>query len=100
MIATHHRSVDIDGLSVFYREAGHPQSPTLVLLHGFPTSSRMFRKLIPHLADTYHVVAPDHIGFGQSSMPSLDEFPYTFDALADVTSKLLEKLEIASFAMY
>ncbi|KRF46458.1 alpha/beta hydrolase [Terrabacter sp. Soil811] len=100
MIATQHRTVDIDGLTVFYREAGHPEAPTLVLLHGFPTSSRMFRNLIPALADRYHVIAPDHVGFGESSMPSLDEFPYTFDALADVTTKLLEKLKVGSFAMY
>jgi len=100
MVPVHHRSTDVDGLSVFYREAGHPDAPTLLLLHGFPTSSRMFRKLIPALADKYHVIAPDHIGFGYSDMPGVDEFDYTFDALSAVTSGLLAKLGVDQFAMY
>jgi pimeloyl-ACP methyl ester carboxylesterase len=85
---------------VFYREAGDPQAPAVVLLHGFPTSSHMFRNLIPALADRYHVIAPDYIGFGQSAMPSPDQFPYTFDALTDITSGLLDQLGIGRIAMY
>ncbi|MFJ8009070.1 alpha/beta fold hydrolase [Streptomyces fagopyri] len=96
----HHRTATVSGLEVFYREAGDPQAPTLVLLHGFPTSSHMFRRLIPALADRYHVVAPDHIGFGQSAMPSPQDFPYTFEALTQVTSDLLDQLGVDRFAMY
>ncbi|MFF3055328.1 alpha/beta fold hydrolase [Streptomyces sp. NPDC057909] len=98
--AVHHRTANVNGLEVFYREAGDPQAPDVVLLHGFPTSSHMFRHLIPALADRYHVIAPDHIGFGQSAMPSLQDFPYTFDALTQVTSDLLQHLGIDRFAMY
>jgi pimeloyl-ACP methyl ester carboxylesterase len=96
----HHRTAVVDGLEVFYREAGAPEAPTVLLLHGFPTSSHMFRRLIPELADRYHLIAPDHIGFGQSAMPALQEFPYTFDALTDVTSGLLGHLGVERFAMY
>ncbi|MEU0603645.1 alpha/beta hydrolase [Streptomyces sp. NPDC006393] len=98
--AVHHRTATVDGLEVFYREAGDPQAPAIVLLHGFPTSSHMFRHLIPALADRYHVIAPDHIGFGQSAMPAAEDFPYSFDALTDVTSGLLQHLGIDRFAMY
>ncbi|MFF7981701.1 alpha/beta fold hydrolase [Streptomyces sp. NPDC007901] len=96
----HHRTATVDGLDVFYREAGDPEAPVVVLLHGFPTSSHMFRNLIPALADRYHVIAPDHIGFGQSAMPSPEDFPYTFDALTDVTAGLLDRLGVDRFAMY
>ncbi|MFB9457053.1 alpha/beta fold hydrolase [Streptomyces antimycoticus] len=95
-----HRTATVDGLEVFYREAGDPQAPVVVLLHGFPTSSHMFRHLIPALADRYRVIAPDHIGFGQSAMPSPQDFPYTFDALTQVTSGLLRSLGVDRFAMY
>ncbi|MFJ9346596.1 alpha/beta fold hydrolase [Streptomyces sp. NPDC101237] len=98
--AVHHRTAVVDGLDVFYREAGDPQAPVVVLLHGFPTSSHMFRDLIPALADRYRVIAPDHIGFGQSAMPGLDRFPYTFDALTDITAGLLAQLGVDRFAMY
>ncbi|MBT1677768.1 alpha/beta fold hydrolase, partial [Curtobacterium aurantiacum] len=81
MVAVHHRTVSVDGLDVFYREAGPADAPVLLLLHGYPSSSHMFRHLIPALADRYRVVAPDHIGFGRSSAPSTDEFDYTFEAL-------------------
>ncbi|MGW7579414.1 alpha/beta fold hydrolase [Streptomyces sp. NPDC054765] len=96
----HHRTATVNDLEVFYREAGDPKAPAVLLLHGFPTSSHMFRHLIPALADRYHVIAPDHIGFGQSAMPALQDFPYTFDALTDVTSGLLQHLGIDRFAMY
>ncbi|MCX5442826.1 MULTISPECIES: alpha/beta fold hydrolase [unclassified Streptomyces] len=98
--AVHHRATTVNGLEVFYREAGDPTAPAVLLLHGFPTSSHMFRHLIPALADRYHVIAPDHIGFGQSATPTLQDFPYTFDALTDVTSGLLRQLGIDRFAMY
>ncbi|MCZ4555712.1 alpha/beta hydrolase [Rhodococcus maanshanensis] len=97
---TRHRTATIDGLEVFYRESGHPDNPTLVLLHGFPSSSHMFRNLISELADEFHVVAPDHIGFGRSSMPAVDEFDYSFDRLAEVTDQLLGRLGIDRFALY
>lgn len=96
----HHRIAKVQGLRVFYREAGFADAPAVVLLHGFPTSSHMFRHLIPALADRYHVIAADHIGFGYSSMPSTSEFPYTFESLADVTAALLDDLGVDRFAMY
>ncbi|MEV0935428.1 alpha/beta fold hydrolase [Streptomyces phaeochromogenes] len=96
----HHRTTTVNNLEVFYREAGDPQSPVVVLLHGFPTSSHMFRNLIPALADRYRVIAPDHIGFGQSAMPTPEEFPYSFDALTEITAGLLDQLGVNRFAMY
>jgi pimeloyl-ACP methyl ester carboxylesterase len=96
----HHRSRDIAGHRIFYREAGDPDAPTLVLLHGYPTSSFMFRNLIPLLADRFHLVAPDHLGFGLSAAPSVDEFDYRFDALTDITEALLAELGIDRYAIY
>ncbi|MCZ4602448.1 alpha/beta hydrolase [Streptomyces sp. Lzd4kr] len=96
----HHRTITVNGLEVFYREAGDPQAPVVVLLHGFPTSSHMFRNLIPELADNYRVIAPDMIGFGQSAMPTVDKFDYTFDNLTDITAGLLEQLGVERFAVY
>ena len=95
-----YRTVEIDGLDIFYREAGPADAPTVVLLHGFPTSSHMFRDLIPQLADRYHVVAPDYPGFGNSSMPAVHEFDYTFDRLSQVVDKLLTKLGIERYSLY
>jgi pimeloyl-ACP methyl ester carboxylesterase len=100
MTAVHYHFADIDGQQIFYREAGPADAPVLVLLHGFPTSSYMFRDLIPLLADRFRVVAPDHLGFGLSSAPPADEFDYTFDALADLTAKLLASLGITRYSMY
>ncbi|GAA0907172.1 alpha/beta hydrolase [Pseudonocardia zijingensis] len=100
MAEVHHRNATVDGQQVFYREAGPADAPVVLLLHGFPTSSRMFRHLMPLLADRYHVIAPDHIGFGQSATPSPTEFDYTFDALTDITQGLLDQLEVNRFAMY
>ncbi|MFC7446882.1 alpha/beta fold hydrolase [Rhodococcus daqingensis] len=97
---TRHRTATIDGLEVFYRESGHPNSPTIVLLHGFPSSSHMFRNLAAELADEFHVIAPDHIGFGHSSMPAVDEFEYSFDHLTEITEKLLDRLGVERFALY
>lgn len=100
MSAVHHRYASVDGHRLFYREAGDPAAPAVVLLHGFPTSSYMFRHLIPALADTYHIIAPDHLGFGLSDAPPVDEFDYTFDALTDLTAGLLETLGVDRYAVY
>ena len=95
-----HESVEIEGLNIFYREAGDPKSPTILLLHGFPTSSRMFRNLIPALADEFHLIAPDYPGYGNSSMPSVDEFEYTFDNIAHVMDVFTETLGLDSYSLY
>lgn len=95
-----HKTVKIGDLDIFYREAGRKEAPTVLLLHGFPTSSQMFRNLIPALADKYHVVAPDYPGFGHSSMPSRDQFAYTFDNLAQVIEGFTEKLGLQRYALY
>lgn len=100
MVTVHHRTQEVDGLSVFYREAGDPAAPTIVLLHGYPTSSFMFRHLIPALGDRFHVVAPDHIGFGRSSAPSTADFTYTFDRLAEVTRAFLAAIGVQRYAVY
>jgi pimeloyl-ACP methyl ester carboxylesterase len=96
----HYRYATVCGRRLFYREAGPAGAPVVVLLHGFPASSFMFRDLIPRLADRYHVVAPDHLGFGLSDAPSAREFAYTFDALAGLTADLLGQLGITRYAMY
>lgn len=90
----------IDGVNIFYREAGPQGAPTLLLLHGFPSSSRMFDTLIPLLADRYHIVAPDYPGFGQSDAPPPSTFPYTFDHLAGVVDKLTETLGLKTYVLY
>jgi len=95
-----YRTAEIDGLEIFYREAGSRDNPTLLLLHGFPTSSHMFRNLMPALADEYHLVAPDYPGFGYSSMPALEEFDYTFDRLAEVVEALVDQLGLDSYSIY
>lgn len=100
MAVPHHRTMTIDGLDVFYREAGPEQAPVILLLHGYPTSSHMFRHLLPALAGTYRVIAPDHIGFGRSSAPGVQDFEYTFDSLARVTRRFLEVLEVESYTVY
>ncbi|MBJ6759144.1 alpha/beta fold hydrolase [Myxococcaceae bacterium JPH2] len=95
-----YRTVSIDGVEVFYREAGPKNAPVLLLLHGFPTSSHMFRNLIPALADRYHVVAPDYPGFGQSAAPERGTFAYTFDRYADIVGKMTEQLGLQRYALY
>jgi pimeloyl-ACP methyl ester carboxylesterase len=97
---TLHKSVEVDGLDIFYREAGPKDAPTILLLHGFPTSSQMFRDLMPALSDRYHLIAPDYPGFGNSSMPTVDEFDYTFDRLAEVVERLTEKLGLKTYSLY
>ncbi len=96
---TYH-TVKVDGLNLFYREAGDPSRPTIVLLHGFPSSSHMYRDLIPKLAAKYHVIAPDYPGFGYSDQPAVADFAYTFDHLAAVTDDLLESLKLVRYAIY
>jgi pimeloyl-ACP methyl ester carboxylesterase len=95
-----YKTVKIDGLDIFYREAGPANAPTLLLLHGFPSSSHMFRELIPALAARYHVVAPDYPGFGQSSAPSQSDFNYTFDRLAQVIDRFTQVLKLRSYSLY
>ena len=100
MSAIQYRSASVDGLKIFYREAGDPDAPALLLLHGFPSASHMFRDLIPLLADRFHIVAPDLPGFGQSDMPARDKFAYTFDHLAETIGRFTEVIGLDRFAMY
>lgn len=100
MPAVRHRTATVDGHELFYREAGPADAPVIVLLHGYPTSSFMFRELIPLLAGDYHVIAPDHLGFGLSDAPPVTTFDYTFDALAELTSQLLDQLGLDRYALY
>lgn len=97
---TAYRTADVDGLTVFYREAGPADAPALVLLHGFPSASHQFRELIPLLADRFHIVAPDLPGFGKTDMPPRDDFGYTFDHLADVIDRWTDVLGLRRFALY
>jgi len=91
---------DIDGLKVFYREAGDPKNPAMLLLHGFPSSSHMYRNLMAQLADRFYLIAPDYPGFGNSSAPSPETFDYTFDKLSEVVEKLLVSLQLTKFTMF
>lgn len=96
----HYKSARINDLDIFYREAGAPDSPAILLLHGFPTSSNMFRNLIPRLADSFHLIAPDYPGFGQSSMPDRSSFSYTFENLTNVVEHLVEALRLTKVSLY
>src|SRR5262252_4993716 len=100
MRRTKHRFLEVDGLKIFYREAGAATSPALLLLHGFPTSSHMFRKLIPALADRYHVIAPDLPGFGFSKSPGREHSRYTFENLANVIGRFTEEIGLDRYAIY
>jgi len=101
MVSTvRHHYAAVDGRRLFYREAGSADAPAIVLLHGFPTSSHMFRDLITRLGDDYHVIAPDYLGFGYSDMPLVTEFDYTFDNLAQLTQGLLDQLGLNRYAIY
>lgn len=97
---TSYKTTKVDGLDIFYREAGPKDAPAIVLLHGFPTSSQMYRNLIPALADRYHVIAPDYPGFGQSSMPSMKDFDYSFASITDIVDDLLQQLGIQRYSLY
>lgn len=96
----HYRGADVNGLKISYREAGRADAPTLLLLHGFPTAGHMFRDLIPLLDDTFHLVAPDLPGFGQSDLPSRDTFKYSFENLAGVIDRFTEVVGLKRFAVY
>jgi pimeloyl-ACP methyl ester carboxylesterase len=99
-MTVHFNTVDVDGLKMFYRSAGDPNAPTILLLHGFPSASHMFRDLIPELAGCYHVVAPDLPGFGMTEQPARDRFAYTFDNLANKVSRFTEVLGLDKFVVY
>jgi pimeloyl-ACP methyl ester carboxylesterase len=94
------RMVSIDGLDIFYREAGSRSNPTILLLHGFPTSSHMFRNLMSALGDRFHLVAPDYPGYGNSSMPTVNEFDYTFDHLAEIVEKFIAAIDLKKYSLY
>jgi len=95
------QTITVDGQTIFYREAGDKEKgPTLLLLHGFPTSSHMFRNIIPALTDKFHLVAPDYPGFGYSSMPPVDKFEYTFDHLAEIVDKLITQIGLERYSLY
>lgn len=94
------QTITVDGQTIFYREAGDKEKPTILLLHGFPTSSHMFRNLIPALVDKFHLVAPDYPGFGYSSMPPVDRFEYTFDHLAEIMDKFVTQIGLERYSLY
>ena len=100
MTKTAYRKITVDGIEIFYRDAGPSNAPALLLLHGFPTASHMFRDLIPQLADRFHLIAPDLPGFGQSDMPPPTQFSYTFDNIAKTIDRFTELLELDRFAIY
>jgi pimeloyl-ACP methyl ester carboxylesterase len=100
MSAIRYRHANVDGLNVFYREAGSPDKPKLLLLHGFPSSGHMFRDLIPLLSESFHIVAPDLPGFGLTDMPPREQFAYTFDHIADVIDRFTEVVGFDRFAVY
>ncbi|MFT5836727.1 MAG: pimeloyl-ACP methyl ester carboxylesterase [Candidatus Azotimanducaceae bacterium] len=94
------KTVEVNGVDIFYREAGSPEDPTILLLHGFPTSSHMFRELIEDLKGDYHLVAPDYPGFGNSEQPLIEDFEYTFDNFAKIVEQFTEELELDSYSLY
>jgi pimeloyl-ACP methyl ester carboxylesterase len=101
MAKTKNQTITIDGQTIFYREAGEKENaPTILLLHGFPTSSHMFRNIIPTLGDKFHLIAPDYPGFGYSSMPLVDKFQYTFDHLAEVVDKFINQIGLDRYSLY
>ena len=101
MVEIKNQTIDIDGHTIFYREAGNKEkTPSILLLHGFPASSHMFRNLIPTLADKFHLIAPDYPGFGYSSMPTVDKFQYTFNHLAEIVDKFITQIGLERFSVY
>ena len=101
MVKTKNQTISIDGQTIFYREGGNKENAsTILLLHGFPTSSHMYRNLIPALADKFHLIAPDYPGFGYNSMPTVDEFQYTFDHLAEIVNEFIAQMGLERFSMY
>src|ERR1700757_1941868 len=97
---TSYRTVQVDGLSIFYREAGPKNAPTLLLLHGLPSSSRMFEPLLQRLSDRYHLIAPDYPGFGHSDWPDHTQFAYTFDNIASVIEHFIEAIGLTHYTLY
>ena len=101
MINIKNQTINVDGQTIFYREAGDKdKTPTVLLLHGFPTSSHMFRNVLPALANKFHLVAPDYPGFGYSSMPPVDRFEYTFDRLAEIVDKFVHQIGLEKYSLY
>jgi pimeloyl-ACP methyl ester carboxylesterase len=100
MHPTVYKSIDVSGHSIFYREAGSPDAPTLLLLHGFPSSSRMYEPLFSRLADACHLVAPDYLGFGHSDAPDATAFDYTFDNLTEVIDRFTQRLHIDRYSLF
>src|SRR5689334_7441520 len=99
MAPTHYRTIVVDGLNIFYREAGQAEAPAILLLHGFPSSSRMWQPLIDRLADRYRMIAPDYPGFGHSDAPPAEAFTYSFDRIAEVIERFADKVGLARCAM-
>ena len=97
---TFYRTIQVDGLAIFYREAGPKDAPTLLLLHGLPSSSRMFEPLFKRLSDRYHLVAPDYPGFGHSDWPDPKKFAYTFDHYAEIMNRFTEALGLSQYTLY
>jgi pimeloyl-ACP methyl ester carboxylesterase len=97
---THYRYATVNGVKIFYREAGPAEAPALLLLHGYPTSSHMYRKLLENLSDKYHLLAPDYPGYGKSEQPSLANFDYTFANYARIVEELLKQLKIERYSLY
>ncbi|GAA4886906.1 alpha/beta hydrolase [Flaviramulus aquimarinus] len=97
---TYHKTISINGVDVFYREAGTGDKPTILLLHGYPTSSHMFRNLIKNLSHKYHVLAPDYPGYGRSEQPSINDFEYTFDNMAEIVEDFLDELKVDKYSIY
>src|SRR3569833_1697899 len=97
---TRYRTVKVDGISIFYREAGPKDAPTILLLHGLPSSSRMFEPLFSRLSDRYHLVAPDYPGFGHSDWPNPKAFAYTFDHYAELMTRFAEAISLAHYTLY
>ena len=95
----HYKTVKVDGVNIFFRQAENMKKPTILLLHGFPSSSHMFRNLIKELADEYNIIAPDYPGFGNSDQPSIDEFEYTFDNLANVINNFVEGIKLDKYSI-
>ena len=95
-----YRTIEVQGVEIFYREAGSKDLPSIVLLHGFPTSSHMYRNLMNELANDFHLIAPDYPGFGNSAQPSMQEFEYSFDNLADVMDEFLQKIKVKKYSLY
>ncbi len=95
-----YKFIDVDGIKIFYREAGDPQKPTILLLHGFPSSSHMFRDLIPELSERFHVVAPDYPGMGNSEAPPAEKFKASFDSVADVIEKYVKDMHVPNAIFY